>query len=519
MQIENTSEMADLILRVKQGNQAAYEVLVYRYRLAALSWARAIVQDAYLAEDVVQEAFIRMKEKIHGLQDDRKFTAWFRLMVRRLSINSIRGASRSSEFVTEEIPETGWLEQPWRDKSELDAWQEREDGEDLVHSSLLPLSKQARDLLSASAYDEATPEELAARFGMNKSNVYNILSRARVKANDERFHKEIGRHLQDRRRRGQPAAGLLPPPVYSSPYAFISVMIGEALRSAGEQNCSHTDLMGISGDAFRLNVATGCHWQGISTFDWSFTAYRTLERLGIGGTCFGRPQRATITPEQQAHILSVIQGSVDRSVPAIIRNMQINEFGFVYGYDDEAQEIRYHGYNRAERTYRYDQLGRTGVGAAFILGIRGRVAHPQSGDAALRSIVDHARGKEPPLQGYAFGLDGYRLWLEALEDGSLDLHGHAYQVAILAEARNQAAKYLQGLSDQNSSADRKRRLAAAAECYSRVSESFTRLYPSFPFGYGGSHANRFAMIREGLREAREAETEGILIIESINEPM
>jgi DNA-directed RNA polymerase specialized sigma24 family protein len=58
--VDNKSELADLILRVKQGDQAAYEVLVSLYRLAALSWARSIVRDAYLAEDVVQDAFIRM---------------------------------------------------------------------------------------------------------------------------------------------------------------------------------------------------------------------------------------------------------------------------------------------------------------------------------------------------------------------------------------------------------------------------------------------------------------------------
>lgn len=516
--MENNRELADLILLVKQGDQPAYEVLITRYRVAAISWAQTIVRDVYLAEDVVQEAFIRMKEKIHNLQDDSKFSAWFRLMVRRLAINHIRKASYSGEFLLEEISATDGLGQTGLDHSETDAWQEREDGEALVRRSLLPLSRQAREVLSASAYDEATPDELASRFGMNKSNVYNILSRARVKANDVRFRNEIDRHLQDRRRRDQPVARMLPSPVYSHPYAFISVMIGEALRSAGEQNFTHTDLTGISGDAFRLNVATDCQWKGISTFDWSFTAYRVIERLGIGGTCFGRPQRKAITPEQQANILNIIQGSVDRGIPAIIRNMEVNEFGFIYGYDDVAQEVRYLGYNRAESTYHYDQLGRTGEEQPlFILGIRGRVAPPQSEDAVLRSIVDHAKGKEPPLTGFAFGLDGYRLWLKAVDNGSLDLHGHAYQVAILAEARNQAVNYLHGLSDKNSSTDRKRRLAEAATCYGRVSESFTRLYPSFPFGYGGSHANRLATIGEGLREAWAAETEAISLIESINE--
>lgn len=516
--METNDEIAELVKRVKQGDAEAFETLVGRFRLSALSWARSVVRDAYLAEDVAQEAFLRMKDKIRDLQDERKFSSWFRLMVRRLSINSIRGASRGSEVVTEQIPEEGWAGQAGGDAAELDEWQEREDGEELVRLSLLPLSKQAREVLSASAYDEATPEELADRFGMNKSNVYNILSRARVKANEERFRHEIDRYLRERRSGGQPVRRLLSPPVYSRPYAFVSVMIGEALRTAGERLFSHTELMGISGDAFRLNVAAGCHWKGISTFDWSFTAYRTLEWLGIGGTCFGRPGRKAIAPEQQAHLLSVIQGAVDRGIPAIIRNMQINEFGFVYGYDDEAQQIRYLGYNRAERLYRYDQLGRTAEEQPlFVLGIRGRVASPQSEDATLRSIVDHAKGKEPPLEGFAFGLDGYRLWLEAVEDGSLDLHGHAYQVAILAEARQQAATYLRELSHKSKDVERARRFAAAADCYGKVGATFARLYPSFPFGYGGSHANRFVAIREGLKEAWAAEADGIGMLESVQE--
>jgi RNA polymerase sigma-70 factor (ECF subfamily) len=82
--VENIYDLKDLIERVKQGDISAYEALISRYRLAALSWARTIVQDAFLAEDIVQEAFIKLKEKINHLQDDRKFTAWFRMMVRRI---------------------------------------------------------------------------------------------------------------------------------------------------------------------------------------------------------------------------------------------------------------------------------------------------------------------------------------------------------------------------------------------------------------------------------------------------
>ncbi|SDN02268.1 Sigma-70 region 2 [Paenibacillus sp. yr247] len=73
--MESNCDIPDIIRQVKQGDQAAFDIVTTRYRLAAISWAQSIVRDAYLAEDVVQEAFIKMKEKIHDLQDDRKFAA------------------------------------------------------------------------------------------------------------------------------------------------------------------------------------------------------------------------------------------------------------------------------------------------------------------------------------------------------------------------------------------------------------------------------------------------------------
>lgn len=523
--MENNNEIAEWVALVKQGDATAYELLVTRYRSAALSWAREIVRDVYLAEDIAQEAFLRMRDKLGSLQDDAKFTAWFRLMVRRTAMNAIRGKSGNEAPIdllgsdasdTVEVGVGAGGGEGGDEPNEMAEWEEQADRDELVERVLQRLSGQAREVLSASAFEDATPEELAARFGMNKSNIYNILSRARVKTNDERFSSEVARYLKDRRSRRETIAKKLAEPTYSSPYAFLSMMIGEALRYIGNKaEWSTTDLMGISGDAFRLNTAAGCNWQGISTFDWSYTGYQTMERLGIEGTCFGRPQRRSITPEQQVHILAVIQGAIDRGVPAIIRNMNINEFGYVYGYDDEAGEIKYYGANRLKCSFRYDKLGRTGEEPPlFVLGIRGQQSQPMPGRPALQAIVNHARGKEPPLEGFAYGLKGYELWLEAAERGGLDLHGHAYQVAILAEARQRAASYLQELAVRSGGV-RERGLAAAAACYGRVSEEFRRLYPSFPFGYGGSHGNRMEQIRSGLRAACEAETEGIAIIEDV----
>lgn len=504
--VDANHELIKLIKRAKQGDSASYDELVNRYRKAAISWARDIVRDDHLAEDVAQEAFLRMIAKLHQLQEEQKFTTWFRLLVRRLSMNYIRNAQHYREWTVNAVPETVF------ESSDTEDWQRHKESEDDIRDSLDILPERSRDVLINSAYLDATPDELAVRFDMKKSNVYNILSRARTKMNDERFEKEISHYLKERRSKNKIANVILAPPVISRPYAFLSVMIGEVLQLVGKHPYSQIELMGISGEAFRLNVPPNCHWKGIATFDWSYTAYRTLEQLGITGSCYGRPQIKAITPEQQLRLLTFIQQSIDQGIPAIVRNMQLNEFGFIYGYNDETREIQYCGYNRAASVCRYEQLGRTDEEQPlFVLGIHGKTSPPLNDSGILRSIVHHARSQEPPLAGFAFGLEGYRHWLEAIERGTLDLSGHAYQVAIMSEARQQASDYLQLLSKKHPSASIQ--LQAAADCYSEVAGVFSRLYPRFPFGYGGSNGNRLSRIYDELSVAREAEAKGISLLE------
>ncbi|MEK8127707.1 sigma-70 family RNA polymerase sigma factor [Paenibacillus filicis] len=510
-------QQVETVSNLQLGDIEAFDILVNTYREQAQMWAIRIVRDSHLAEDVVQESFLQMKGKISNLQDPSKFNSWFRQLVRRIAINHIRGLSQSILPIGD-IPETD-VNTSRKTNAESDPLHQmliHEKEQELLRSSLYSLSKQARSLLTSFALKDATPEELAIRFQMNKSNVYNILSRSRAKANDERFRCEVDQHIRERRRLGLPSSHQLQPPCYGRPYALISILIGEVLRMAGEPDWTLTNLMGISGDAFRLNVTNDCNWRSISTFDWSYSTYRTLERLGLSGTCFGRPGRTSISPEQQIDILSTIQDTIVRGLPVIIWNLEINEFGFVYGYNDEDRTISYFGYNRKIRKFRYEQLGRSGQEPAlFIAAIRQRVASPVSENEILASIVNHAKGKEPPIPGFEYGLQGYRLWLEAVESERLDLHGHAYQVAILSEARHQGALYLQNLSERTNSSERQQRLAEAAACYRRVSDAFAQMYPSFPFGYGGSHADRFSIIRGGLLTAFEAEMEGISFLESL----
>lgn len=81
----------DLVVRMQAGDLEAFNEIVQAYRGHALQWAASIVRDEHLAEDVVQVAMLKMKEKAGDLKDPSKFIGWFRQLVRRTALNHIRG--------------------------------------------------------------------------------------------------------------------------------------------------------------------------------------------------------------------------------------------------------------------------------------------------------------------------------------------------------------------------------------------------------------------------------------------
>jgi RNA polymerase sigma-70 factor (ECF subfamily) len=75
----------DLVERARQGDREAFDVLMLESvdRLHAI--ARLIAQDVDIAEDAVQEAFVRCWRDLPSLRDVNRFEPW----LRRLLLNSV----------------------------------------------------------------------------------------------------------------------------------------------------------------------------------------------------------------------------------------------------------------------------------------------------------------------------------------------------------------------------------------------------------------------------------------------
>jgi RNA polymerase sigma-70 factor, ECF subfamily len=79
-----------LLLRVKNGDQSAFRILVERYMKQAYNIAYGFVNDHDDAEDVAQESFIRVHQSIASFRHESAFGTWLYRIVANLSLNRVR---------------------------------------------------------------------------------------------------------------------------------------------------------------------------------------------------------------------------------------------------------------------------------------------------------------------------------------------------------------------------------------------------------------------------------------------
>jgi RNA polymerase sigma-70 factor (ECF subfamily) len=81
---------AQVMLQVRDGNDAAFNYLVERYRRAMISFMFRMVHNAAIAEELAQEVFLRVYRSRASYAADAKFTTWLYRIATNLAVNHAR---------------------------------------------------------------------------------------------------------------------------------------------------------------------------------------------------------------------------------------------------------------------------------------------------------------------------------------------------------------------------------------------------------------------------------------------
>src|SRR5271169_1351810 len=79
-----------LMLDVKSGDEASFELLLHRYRSPLVNFLFRMVRNREQAEDLAQEVFLRVYRARGEYVPTAKFTTWLFRIATNLALNSVR---------------------------------------------------------------------------------------------------------------------------------------------------------------------------------------------------------------------------------------------------------------------------------------------------------------------------------------------------------------------------------------------------------------------------------------------
>ena len=102
--IDRKASDSQLVSLYKNGNEEAFEVLLHRHKSKIFTGIYLIVKDRYVAEDLLQETFIKAINTIRGgkYNEEGKFMPWISRIAHNLSIDYFRKNKRYPEVVLED---------------------------------------------------------------------------------------------------------------------------------------------------------------------------------------------------------------------------------------------------------------------------------------------------------------------------------------------------------------------------------------------------------------------------------
>jgi len=96
---------AQVMLRVKEGDDSAFEYLVQKYRRPMLSFMYRMAHNSAVAEDLAQEVFLRVYRSREKYEASAKFTTWLYRIASNLAVNHARDTRHQRPETTVSLDE------------------------------------------------------------------------------------------------------------------------------------------------------------------------------------------------------------------------------------------------------------------------------------------------------------------------------------------------------------------------------------------------------------------------------
>ncbi|MBK5293093.1 MAG: RNA polymerase sigma factor [Acidobacteriia bacterium] len=169
----------DLMLRVKAGEHDCLGDLLHRHRVPVVNFLYRMVQNEAIAEELAQDAFVRVYQSRARYEPTAKFSTWLYRIAAHLALNYLRDSRREKNDERLDDVSSGSLRREIADRNlSVD--------QDLMHQEMIVRLRQAiaelpdrqRAVVLMHKYQEMDYRQIAEALGTTVSSVKALMFRA-----------------------------------------------------------------------------------------------------------------------------------------------------------------------------------------------------------------------------------------------------------------------------------------------------------------------------------------------------
>lgn len=176
MEPQQLMDEREAVRRMRRGDIGGLEALVHRYQAKAVRAAFLVTLDKPLAEDVVQDVFVRLFQRIRSFDDARPLEPYLMRSVVNGALNAIRRERRAASLDADPGPLERLLKMPTVEQEVERAERARE-----VLQALGRLSPRQRLAIVQRYYLEWSEQEMAQALDAPRGTVKWLLHAARLR--------------------------------------------------------------------------------------------------------------------------------------------------------------------------------------------------------------------------------------------------------------------------------------------------------------------------------------------------
>ncbi len=162
-----------LMLELAAGDMAPLGELVRRHQDKALALAYRTLRNNDLAEDIAQDAFIRVYKAAASYRPEAKFTTWFYRIVVNLCLDAMRRSAKNPVNV-EEFPEKS----SGRKQDDPAYPLEAQEISQVIENAMDKLNERQRAVLVLHRFEGLSHTRIAEITGWSESAIESLLVRA-----------------------------------------------------------------------------------------------------------------------------------------------------------------------------------------------------------------------------------------------------------------------------------------------------------------------------------------------------